>query len=75
MEKELVVPPKVSIIVPLYNSERTVRRCIDHILVQSGCNFELLLVDDGSDDYTLKICEEYSSKNEHVKVIHKKNGG
>lgn len=75
MEKKLVAKPKVSIIVPSYNSERTIRRCIDSILQQSFCDFELLLIDDGSIDKSKRICEEYYHKDERIKVICKKNGG
>lgn len=71
----MVTTPRISIIVPSYNSERTIRRCIDSILQQSFCDFELLLIDDGSIDNSKSIYEEYSHKDGRIKVICKKNGG
>lgn len=64
-----------SIIIPVYNSERTLRRCVDSVLLQSYQNFELLLIDDGSLDGSGKICDEYQNKDSRVKVVHKENGG
>lgn len=49
--------PTVSIIVPVYNAERTIRRCIDSILNQEYADFELLLVDDGSADHSGSVCD------------------
>ena len=62
-------------IVPIYNVENYLRRCVDSILGQSYPDFELLLVDDGSPDGSPQICDEYASRDSRVKVIHKKNGG
>ena len=64
---------KVSIIVPIYNAEKTVKRCIDSILNQSYKNFELLLINDGSKDQSLKVIKEYKDK--RIVVIDKKNEG
>ena len=61
----------ISIIVPVYNSESTLRRCIDSILAQTYQNFELLLIDDGSKDRSGDICDEYSKKDPRIKVFHK----
>lgn len=66
---------KISIIVPVYNVEKYIHRCIDSILSQTFTNFELILVDDGSPDLCGKICDEYEKKDKRIKVIHKKNGG
>ena len=63
--------PKVSIIVPVYNVEKYLHRCIDSILVQTLTNFECILVNDCSPDNCPKICDEYSGKDSRVKVIHK----
>lgn len=67
--------PLLSIIVPVYNVEKYIERCIKSILNQSFTNFELILVDDGSPDNCGKICDEYKNKDKRIKVIHKKNGG
>ena len=66
---------KISIIVPVYNVEKYLRKCIDSILNQTFKDFELILVDDGSTDDSGKICDEYSLKDSRIKVIHKENGG
>ena len=67
--------PKISVIVPAYNAEKYLRRCIDSILVQTFTDFELLLVNDGSIDRTDTICNEYAVKESRIRVFHKKNGG
>lgn len=67
--------PKVSIIVPVYNAEKSIGRCIDSILNQEYTDFELLLMDDGSKDASGAICDEYAAKDTRVKVIHKANSG
>ena len=65
----------ISIIVPVYNVEKYLRRCIDSILNQSFKDYEVILVDDGSKDISGKICDEYASMYKNLKVIHKENGG
>ncbi len=67
--------PLVSIIVPIFNSERTLNRCIKSILNQTFCNWELLLIDDGSTDKSCEICEKYAAIDQRIKIFHKKNGG
>ena len=67
--------PKISIIVPVYNVEQYLPRCIDSILNQSFADFELLLIDDGSKDKSGAICDEYAAKDSRIRVFHKKNGG
>lgn len=67
--------PKISVIVPVYNAEKYLRRCIDSILAQTFTDFELLLIDDGSKDKSGEICDEYARKDNRVKVFHKENGG
>jgi len=64
-----------SIIVPIYNIEKFLPQCIESILSQTFTNFELILVDDGSNDTSGKICDEYATKDKRVIVIHKINGG
>ena len=67
--------PKISVIVPVYNVEKYLRRCVDSILAQTFTDFELLLIDDGSPDNSGKICDEYAKKDERIRVFHKENGG
>lgn len=67
--------PKISVIVPVYNVEKYMRKSIDSILGQTFKDMEILLVDDGSTDNSGKICDEYKEKDPRVQVIHKKNGG
>lgn len=67
--------PTVSIIVPVYNAEKYMKRCIDSILGQEYADFELLLVDDGSRDSSGTICDEYAEKDLRVRTIHKANSG
>lgn len=67
--------PKISVIVPVYNVEKYLRRCIDSILAQTFADFELLLIDDGSKDSSGAICDEYAEKDNRILVFHKENGG
>lgn len=67
--------PKLSIIVPVYNAEQYLSRCIDSILAQTFIDFELLLINDGSKDKSGDICDKYAIKDKRVKVFHKVNGG
>lgn len=66
---------KISIIVPIYNVEKYINRCIESLLIQNFSDFEIILVDDGSTDRSGLICDEYAVNDNRVKVIHKKNGG
>lgn len=67
--------PKVSVIVPVYNAQEKLRRCIESILRQDFTNFELLLMDDGSKDESGKVCDEYAAKDSRIYVLHKENSG
>lgn len=65
----------ISVIVPVYNVEKYINKCIDSIINQTYTNLEIILVDDGSPDNCGKICDEYAKKDKRIKVIHKENGG
>ena len=66
---------KISIIVPVYNVESYLARCINSILAQTFQDFDLILVDDGSPDRSGHICDEYAAHESRIHVIHQKNGG
>ena len=67
--------PKISVIIPVYNAESTLRRCVDSVLAQTFTDFECLLINDGSKDKSGEICDEYAAKDSRVRVFHKENGG
>ena len=67
--------PKLSVIVPIYNTEKYLRDCINSILAQTFADFELILVDDGSTDGSGAICDEYCQLDGRIIVIHQNNGG
>ena len=65
----------VSVIIPVYNVEKFLNRCVDSILSQTYKNIEIILVDDGALDSSPQICDEYAHKDTRVNVVHKQNGG
>ena len=65
----------ISVIVPVYNTEKYLHRCVDSILAQTYTDFELLLINDGSTDSSGTICDEYAMRDSRVRVFHKENGG
>ena len=67
--------PLLSVIIPIYNVEKYLNRCVDSVINQHLLDIELILVDDGSPDRCPEICDNYSDKYDFIKVIHKKNGG
>ena len=67
--------PKISVIVPIYNTEQYLPECIDSILAQSFTDIELILVNDGSPDNSGQICEYYREKDSRVRIVNKENGG
>ena len=66
---------RISIIIPVYNTEQYLPRCIDSILSQSFTDYELLLIDDGSTDGSNALCDAYAEKDNRIRVFHKENGG
>lgn len=67
--------PLLSVIIPIYNVEKYLRRCIDSVIKQTYNNLEIILVDDGSPDNSGSICDEYARKDQRIKVIHQENAG
>lgn len=67
--------PKVSVIVPVYNAEKFIERCVESIRCQTFSDFELLLIDDGSIDTSLRLCESLALRDNRILVFHKENGG
>ncbi|NMM99267.1 glycosyltransferase family 2 protein [Bifidobacterium olomucense] len=72
MEKDNIV---VSIIIPVYNVESTVSRCLDSVILQTYRNLEIVVVNDGSTDTSPNICDSYAKKDPRITVLHKQNGG
>ena len=66
---------KISIVVPVYNAEKELQRCVDSIFRQSFSNWELLLIDDGSRDSSSALCDRLGAQDTRVRVWHKENGG
>lgn len=67
--------PQISVIIPVYNTEKYLKQCVDSVLNQSYQDFEIILVDDGSKDSSGEICDDYSISDDRIHVIHKENGG
>ena len=67
--------PKISIVIPVFNVEPYIRKCLDSVTCQTYDNLEILLVNDGSADKCGKICDEYASLDSRIRVFHKENGG
>jgi glycosyltransferase involved in cell wall biosynthesis len=66
---------KISVIIPIYNNEQYLKRCLDSVIYQTYKNLEIILVDDGSTDNSGKICDDYALKDDRIKILHLKNGG
>jgi glycosyltransferase involved in cell wall biosynthesis len=67
--------PILSVIIPIYNMEKYLRKCLESVLHQSFLDMEIICVDDGSVDRSLQIIEEYGKEDSRIKIIHKENGG
>ena len=75
MTEPTTLSPIVSIIVPVYNVERYIKRCVDSLQGQTLQNIEIILVDDGSKDNSGRLCDEFAQQNSKIHVIHKQNAG
>lgn len=67
--------PLISIVIPVYNTENYLEKCIESVINQTYSNIEIILVDDGSTDSSAQICDVFAEKDDRIKVIHKGNGG
>lgn len=65
----------ISVIIPIYNVEKYLDKCVDSVIKQTHKNLEIILVDDGSSDNCPKLCDKWAKKDKRIKVIHKENGG
>jgi glycosyltransferase involved in cell wall biosynthesis len=70
-----MIKPKISVIIPVYNVENYLCKCIDSVLQQTYSNIEIILIDDGSDDGSGIICDEYAKQDSRIVVIHQENSG
>ncbi len=70
-----MIEKKVSVIVPIYNAEKYLNKCLESIIGQTYKNLEIILVDDGSSDNSPTICDAWAQIDSRIRVIHKKNGG
>lgn len=75
MEKESFIHGLISIIIPVYNVRQYLDKCIQSVVNQSYRNIEIIIVDDGSNDGSETICDEWAKKDDRIRVFHKKNGG
>lgn len=67
--------PKISVVIPVYNVEKYLKRCISSVLASENDDLQVLLIDDGSTDSSGRICDFYANKDHRIRAIHKKNGG
>lgn len=67
--------PLLTVVIPVYNVEKYLKRCVESVLVQEWHNYDILLVDDGSTDSSSQICDDYVKAYDFISVIHKENGG
>lgn len=66
---------KISVIIPVYNTEKYLKECVESVLAQTYYNLEILLINDGATDLSPQICESYAKQDARIKLIHKENGG
>lgn len=74
-KKVFIMSQKISIIIPIYNVEHYLKRCLDSVINQNYDDLQIILVDDGSTDGSGLICDEYCKKDSRIQVVHKENGG
>ena len=67
--------PKVSVIIPVYNTEKTISRCLESVIKQTLADIEIIIVDDGTPDQAIKIAENYQKKDSRIKIVRQKNQG
>ena len=67
--------PKISIVIPAYNTERFISKCVDSLLAQTFTDYEIILIDDGSTDQTPEICDRLAKKSKKITVVHQPNQG
>ena len=67
--------PLISVIIPVYNTEKYLRTCLDSIVNQTHSNLQIILIDDGSTDNSGLICDEYAQKDSRIICVHQQNGG
>ena len=65
----------ISVIIPVYNSENFLSKCVESVLTQTYLNYEIILIDDGSDDNSAQMCDAYAERNSNIRSFHKSNGG
>lgn len=65
----------ISVVIPVYNVEKYLRKCLDSVCGQTYCNLEIIIVEDGSPDNCAAICDDYAKKDNRIRVIHRQNGG
>ena len=66
---------KISVIIPVYNTEKYLKECVESVLAQTYHNLEILLINDGATDSSPQICEAYAKQDARINLIHKENGG
>ena len=70
-----ITKPTISVVIPVYNSEKYVGKCIESVMAQSYTDWQLILVDDGSKDRSLEVCRQYADQDNRILVIHQENAG